>query len=436
MRLRGLDREIFRLAGPAFVTLLAEPVYLLADTAVVGHLGTPQLGGLAVASTVLLTANSFCIFLAYGTTAAVARLLGAGRQRDAVHQAVQGVWLGALVGVALAVGIGLFSRPLLRVLGAEGDVLTYGLLYLRISLVGLPFLLVVLAGTGYLRGVQDTRTPLVVAVLTATLNLGLELFLVYGLGYGIGASAVGTVLAQMVGAAIYAVAVVRGARRFEVDLHPHPRTQRRLLVVARDLVVRTMSLRVALIVLTAVAARIGPVALAAHQISFEIWSFLAMALDALAIAAQAMVGHRLGGHLVREARDVSSRLLQLGLVAGVLSGIAVAALSPVLPRLFTDDPDVVHVASRLLLAAAVLQPVAAIAFVLDGVLIGASDQRFLARAMPVATAGLLLAIAPVLPLDLSVEWVWVAFGAFMLIRAGQLLARVRSDEWAVGGAAV
>ncbi|HEX2578416.1 MAG TPA: MATE family efflux transporter, partial [Aquihabitans sp.] len=255
---RSYDREILRLAGPALVTLLAEPAYLLVDTAVVGHLGTAQLSGLAVATAVLLTAYSLCIFLAYGTTAAVARLIGAGDRRAAAHQAVQGLWLGAGVGVLLALVLAAASEPFVRALGAEGDVATNALVYLRLSLPGLPFLLLTLAGTGYLRGLQDTRTPLVVALGTAAVNLVLELLLVVGFDQGIGASAVSTVLAQVAGGAVYLRAVGRAARADGAGWRPDLAAQRRLVRVGADLMVRTAALRGSLVALTAVATRIGP----------------------------------------------------------------------------------------------------------------------------------------------------------------------------------
>src|SRR5690606_33710384 len=187
LRLRSpYDREIARLALPAFGALVAEPLYVLTDTAIVGHIGTPQLGGLAVASTILLTLHSVFIFLAYGTTAAVSRLLGAGDHREAAHQAVQSLWLAGLIGVGL-VAVGLVgSDALVSAMGATGAVKTNALVYLRISLFGVPALLLVMAGTGYLRGLQDTRTPLVIAVGTGALNLVLELVLVYGFDQGIG----------------------------------------------------------------------------------------------------------------------------------------------------------------------------------------------------------------------------------------------------------
>lgn len=428
-----LDREIARLAGPAFVTLMAEPLYLLADTAVVGHLGTAQLGGLAVASSILLTALSLSIFLAYGTTAAVARLLGAGEHREAAHQAVQGLWLGGAVGVGFAVFGALASRPLVAALGAEGDVATNALVYLRISLFGLPMLLVTLAGTGYLRGLQDTRTPLAVAVGTALLNLVLEVVLIYGFDQGIGASALATVVAQVVGGVVFVTAVGRAARREGAGFAPHLRTQRRLVRVGADLMLRTAALRGSLLAMTAVATRIGSTEVAAHQIAFEVWSLLAMALDSLAIAGQAMVGHRLGAGRPAEARTAARRLLGIGLAGSVVTAGLVMALSSVLPRVFTPDPAVADLARFLLWWVAGLQPLAAVAFVLDGVLIGAGDQRFLARSMGLAALGLVMAVAPVLPLGLGIGWVWFAFGVLMAIRAALLGGRVRTDRWLVVG---
>jgi putative MATE family efflux protein len=370
-----LDREIARLAIPAFGALIAEPLYVLTDTAVVGHLGTPQLAGLAVASSVLLTLYTVFIFLAYGTTAAVSRLLGAGDEREAAHQAVQSMWLALFIGLGLIV-IGLaLSGPLVDWIGAEGAVRTNALVYLRISLAGVPAMLLVLAGAGYLRGLQDTRTPLLVAISTAAANLVLEIALIYGLHQGIGASALATVLAQVGGAAVYTRRVSQAAHRQGADLTPHPVSLVALARVGRDLLVRTAALRAALVVATAVAARLGSVDVAAHQIAFEIWNFLALGLDAIAIAGQAMVGRALGAGDGTGARDAGRRMIEWGVALGALVGVLVAVLRTVLPHLFTDDAEVLALASFLLVWVAALQPLNAVAFVLDGVLIGAGDMQ-------------------------------------------------------------
>jgi putative MATE family efflux protein len=422
------------LAIPAFGALIAEPLYVLTDTAVVGHLGTPQLAGLAVASSVLLTLYAVFIFLAYGTTAAVSRLLGAGDEREAAHQAVQSMWLALLIGLGvIVIGLGLSGR-LVGWMGAEGAVATNALVYLRISLAGVPAMLLVLAGAGYLRGLQDTRTPLLVAIGTAAANLVIEVTLIYGLGQGIGASALATVLAQVGGAAVYVRRVGRAARRHGADLAPHPASLAVLARVGGDLLVRTAALRAALVVATAVAARLGSVDVAAHVIAFEIWNFLALGLDAIAIAGQAMVGRALGAGDGAGARDAGRRMIEWGVALGALIGVLVAVLRTVLPHLFTDDPEVLALATFLLLWVAALQPVNAVAFVLDGVLIGAGDMRFLAGAMIVAAAVFIPAALLVLALDAGIGWLWASLGLLMATRASTLLARFASDRWIVLGA--
>jgi putative MATE family efflux protein len=428
------DREIARLAIPAFGALIAEPLYVLTDTAIVGHLGTPQLGGLAVASSILLTLYNVFVFLAYGTTAAVSRLLGAGDEREAAHQAVQSLWLALLIGVGLVV-VGLAGADaLVSLMGAEGVVRANALIYLRVSLFGVPALLLVMAGTGYLRGLQDTRTPLAIAVGTGALNLVLEVVFVYGLDMGIGASAATTVLAQWVAAGIYLQRIGRAAVGHGVDLGPHPASLRRLGVVGRDLLVRTAALRGSLLVATAVATRLGTVDVAAHQIAFELWSFLALALDAIAIAGQAMVGRALGASDAGAARGASRRMIEWGVVFGVLVGAAVLAVRTVLPHLFTDDAAVVSLTAFVLVWVAVLQPVNAVAFVLDGILIGAGDMRFLAWAMAAAAVVFVPAAVAVAVLDAGIGWLWAALSLLMVTRVLVLGARLAGNRWLVLGA--
>jgi putative MATE family efflux protein len=424
------DRAIARLAVPAFGALVAEPLYVLADTAVVGRLGTPQLGGLAVATTVLLTLYSVFIFLAYGTTAAVARRIGGGDRASAASQAVQSLWLA--LGLSLVVGAVGFAlaEPLLRALGAGDEVLAHGLVYLRISLLGLPGMFVTLAGTGWLRGIQDMRTPLVVALTTAIGNLVLEVVLIFGLGFGIGASALSTVVAQTAGGLVYLERVLRGARASGASLRPRRADVGALLRVGRDLLVRTAALRASLVIATAVAARIGVVDLASHQIAFEVWSFLALTLDAVAIAGQALIGHHLGAGEPTEARAIGDRMLGWGLVGGVVVGVAVALAREPLARVFTTDPEVVALTGFLLLLVAALQPVNGLVFVLDGLLIGAGDQRYLARAMVAALAVYAPVALAVGALGWGIGWLWVALGVLMLARLAGLLARWRTGHWA------
>jgi putative MATE family efflux protein len=431
---RARDREIARLAIPAFGALVAEPLYILADTAVVGHLGTPQLAGLAVASSVLLTGYAVFIFLAYGTTAAVARLLGAGDEREAAHQAVQAMWLALLIAVVL-VPIGLASAGwLVHALGASGEVAINAEIYLRISVLGVPALLVTLAGTGYLRGMQDTVTPLVVAVGTNVFNLAFELALIYGLGFGIGASAFATVLAQYLGTAVYVQRIVRAVRARDVAVGPHARSIGALAKTGGPLFVRTAALRGSLTFSTAVAAYIGTVEVAAHQIAFELWNFLALALDAIAIAGQAIVGKELGAGDAGEAKHMSRRMLEIGFVTGIVFGALVIVLRTALPHIFSNDPAVLSLAAFLLWYVALMQPINGLVFVLDGILIGAGDLGFLAWAMAGAAAVLVAGGVLVLQLDAGIGWLWTAIAAFMVARLVGLGVRYRTGRWAVTGA--
>ncbi len=428
------DREILRLGLPALGALAAEPLYLLVDTAIVGHLGTPQLGGLAVAGTALSTSFSLFNFLAYGTTAAVARRIGAGDPGEAAHQGVQGVWLALGIGVVLTV-LGLVLAPVaVDLLGASRAVRPNALVYLRISLAGAPFVLVALAGAGYLRGTQDTVTTLAIAAGSNVANLVLELVLIYGLGRGIGASATATVVAQVGAAGVYLALVVRHARAGGVALRPDVARLRGLLSVARALFVRTASLLLALALATAVAARLGVVALGAHQIAFQVWSFLALVLDAIAIAGQAMIGRLLGAGDADGARAAGRRMVGWGVVVGVVVGVAIAAGRGVLAPLFTNDAAVVHSARQVLLVVAALQPVNAVVFVLDGVLIGAGDLVYLAKAMLVSGAVFAAVALCVLGLDLSLLCLWAALVVLMAVRLAFDAGRFASDAWLVLGA--
>ena len=305
-----LDREIVRLALPALGALAAEPLYVLADTAIVGHLGTPQLGGLAVASTLILSGYGIFIFLAYGTTGSVARLLGAGERDRAAAQGVQAMWLALAIGVVLAAGGLVLGSALVHAMGASGDVARHARTYIRISMVGVPSLTLVLAGTGYLRGLQDTKTPLAVALGSSIGNLVLEVVFVYVLDLGVAGSAWATVIAQTTGAAVYVAVVARDVVANGVPIRPDRRALRTLSRVSVDLFVRTVALRAALIGVTAAATRLGTEDVAAHDIAFEIWNFLALVLDSLAIAAQAMIGRFLGAGDAAGAREVGRRLLR------------------------------------------------------------------------------------------------------------------------------
>ncbi len=425
----SLNRQIWALAGPAVLTLASEPLYLLADTAIVGHIGADALGGLAVASAILLFAAGMLIFLTFGTAATVARLLGAGEQAEAAEQSVQGMWLGFGLGVAVAALLAVGSGWLLGLFGATEVVLDQARTYLLVSLVGLPSVTVSMAGTGALRGHLDTRTPLVVAVASNTFNVALTIALVFGLDAGIAGAAWGTVIATTGAAVAYTAIVLRLARRRAVGLRPDRRRIRQLAVVGRDLFVRTVALRSSLTITVALAARLGTVALAAFQIAFELWSALAFILDALEAAAQSLVAKALGARDGALARATARRILAWAVGSGAALGVLTALGAPIIARLFSANAAVVDLAITSLVYVGITQPLNAVAFALDGILVGAGDQRYLAMAMPVSL--LVVALGAVLITRSSVGlWsLWLLLAAFMASRVILLGARYRTDRW-------
>ncbi|TQE30281.1 MATE family efflux transporter [Streptomyces ipomoeae] len=428
------DREIVALAVPAFGALVAEPLFLMVDTAIVGHLGTAQLAGLGVASALLVTAVSVFVFLAYATTAAVARRVGAGDLRAAIRQGMDGIWLALILG-ALVVAVVVPTAPtLVALFGSSDTAAPYATTYLRISALGIPAMLVVLAATGVLRGLQDTRTPLYVAVAGFVTNAALNAGLVYGADLGIAGSAWGTVIAQCGMAAAYLWVVIRGALRHGASLRPDTAGIRASAQAGAPLLVRTLSLRAILMIATAVAARLGDEDIAAHQIILSLWSLLAFALDAIAIAGQAIIGRYLGAGDAQGAREACHRMVQWGIASGVVLGLLVIATRPLFIPLFTDDPVVQKAALPALLVVALAQPISGIVFVLDGVLMGAGDGPYLAWAMLVTLAVFVPTALLVPTLGGGLTALWSAMTLMMATRMLTLWLRSRSGRWIVTGA--
>lgn len=431
-------REILRLAVPAFGALIAEPLFLLADSAIVGHLGVAQLAGVGLASAVLHTAVGLMVFLAYSTTPAVARAMGDGQLAKALAAGRDGVWLALLLGSVLAAAGFLAAEPLVSLMGAGGDVRTFAVDYLRWSMPGLVAMLLIFAGTGVLRGLQDTRTPLVVATAGFTLNILLNLLLVYGLGWSVTGSAVGTSIAQWAMAAVYLAMVQRNARRHGVSLLPHWQGIQAMTKVGSWLMLRTLSLRIAILATVLVVTGQGAVNLAAHQLAMTVFTFLAFALDALAIAAQALIGKELGASNPEKARLLTRTMIRWGAGFGVVTGVLLALAAPVTGALFTPDLGVQSVLTGALWILAAGQPIAGYVFVLDGVLIGAGDAKYLAVAGVVNLAAYLPLLFAV-PLagvsgGAALVWVWTAFSVgYMLARAVTLGLRARTDRWMVLG---
>jgi putative MATE family efflux protein len=425
------DREIARLAVPALGALAAEPLYLLVDTAIVGHLGTPQLAALAVAGSVLSLAVALCNFLAYGTTAQVARLHGAGREEDAGAIAAQSLWLSLGIGVGIAVVALAGAVPLVSLMGGSGHVGSLATLYLRISAGGLPFALVALAGQGYLRGVGDLRRPLLVVVAAHGTNVVLELLFVYGFGWGLAGSAWGTVIAQAGMGAAFAALLLRAPARTR---RPVRALLGPLLRMGGDIFIRTAALLGSFAVASAVLARIGSASLAAHQIAFQLYTFLSLVLDAVAIAGQVLVGRLLGAGDADGAYAAARRMIEWALGGGLVLGAVMLALTGPLPHAFTGDPRVIDRAHAIWPLFALMQPAGAVVFALDGILIGASDTRFIKWSMVAASAVYIPIALGALHFHWGIVGVWCGLLALIGVRLLTCGARFLGRRWAVTGA--
>jgi MATE family, multidrug efflux pump len=429
-------RAVLRLAAPALPVLAAEPLYLLVDTAVVGRLGAVPLAGLAVAGVLFAQVTSQLTFLSYGTTARAARLHGAGRRADAVGEGVQATWLALAVGFAV-LGVGqLVAGPVCRALGDRPEIAAAAESWLRVALLGAPLVLVTLAGNGWMRGVQNTSAPLAFVLAGNGLSALLCPLLVHGAGdwpgLGLVGSAIANVIGQSLGAALFLAALVRAGAG---SVRPRPAVLRSQLALGRDLLARSLAFQACFLSAAAVASRFGAEAAAAHQVVLQLWNFMATVLDAVAIAAQSLVGAALGAGSAARARALAAQVTRYGLVLGVGFGVLFAALVTVLPPVFTPDPAVLAAMVVPWWFFTALQPVAGVVFAIDGVLLGAGDAAYL------RTTTLLAAVLGFLPLiwaSLALGWglagIWTGLVGFMLVRLVAVLARLRSGRWAVVGA--
>jgi len=377
---RAIDRRILALAVPALGALVAEPLFLATDTAMVGHLGVDELASLGIASTVLQTVIGLLVFLAYATTPAVARMLGTGDRAGAVRAGFDGIWLALALGVVLAAAGSVLAQPLAAAFGATAPVTALATLYLAISSLGIPAMLAVIAATGLFRGLQDTRTPLVIAVAGFSANVVLNALLIYGAGWGVAGSAAGTVLAQWGMAVACLVIAARHARSAGAGIRPRLPGVATAARAGGWMLLRTVTLRVALVATIVAATGLGTVTLASTQVIFQLTFLFALALDAFAIAAQAMIGFDLGAGTPGEVRATVRRLIVWGVGSGLAFGVVLAVAAPWLGFVFSSDAAVTSAVPAGAWVVAATQPLAALVFVLDGVLIGAGDGRYLAIA--------------------------------------------------------
>ncbi|HEX4704632.1 MAG TPA: MATE family efflux transporter [Pseudonocardiaceae bacterium] len=422
-------RALLRLAVPALGVLAAEPLYVLVDTAVVGHLGAVPLGGLALGGLLLSLVSTQLTFLAYGTTARTARLHGAGRRSDAVTEGAQATWLGVGIGLVILVVGQALAGPVARGLAGGGPLADGAVRWLRIALFGVPLILITLAGNGWLRGVQDTRRPLRYVVAGNGLSAILCPILVHVVHWGLAGSAVANVVAQIVVASLFLRALLRER---DAELRPRWTGMRAQLGMGRDLLLRSLAFQACFVSAASVAARTSAAAVAAHQVVLQLWTFLALVLDSLAIAAQSLVGAELGAG--RQPKALARQVTGYGLAFGVCTGVVFAALAGPLPHVFTTDSAVLAQIPHAWWFFVALQPIAGVVFAVDGVLLGAGDAAYLRTATLLAAA---VGFLPLVWLSLALHWgltgIWSGLAAFMVLRLAAALGRLATGRWAVVG---
>jgi len=423
--------RLLSLSASAVVVLAAEPLYLLVDTAVVGHLGSAQLAGLGVGGALMALLTVVGTFVEYGTTSRAARWFGAGREADAVNEGVQASWLALGIGVVIVALGEALAGPLTRLLAGGGGATQHAAeQWFRIAVIGLPGVLLVLAGNGWMRGVQRTKQPVLIVLAANALSAALCPTLVYGADLGLRGSAIANLVAQAVGGVLFLLAL----RRAAAGVRPDRRVMRAQLVVGRDLIIRAIAFQVAFLSAAGVAARMGTAQIAAHQIGLQLWEFTALLLDSFAIAAQSLVGAALGGSDASAAKAMAWQVARWGTYAGAVLGALYAAGWLLIPELFTSSAAVQHQAHVLWPWFAAMMPAAGLVFALDGVLIGAGDVAFLRTITLIAGV---LAFAPINIAALHWHWgiggVWAGLSAFIVVRLVGMIARTRGDRWLVLG---
>ena len=427
-------RRIAALALPALGVLAAEPIYLLFDIAVVGRLGVLPLAGLAIGGLILSVVSSQLTFLSYGTTARSARFYGAGDRTAAVGEGVQATWLALGLGLAIVAVVQVAAVPIVSAIAAGGDIAAAAMPWVRIAIAGVPAILISAAGNGWMRGVQDTMRPLRYVLIGFGASAVLCPLLVYGwLGLPrleLAGSAVANLVGQWLAALLFCRALLVERVPLRLDLS----VLRAQVVMGRDLVLRTMAFQACFISAAAVAARFGAAALAAHQVVLQLWNFLALVLDSLAIAAQSLVGAALGAGRTAHAKSVAWRVTVFSTVAASVLAAVFAVGASVLPSLFTDDRSVLGAMGVPWWFMVAQLPIAGIVFALDGVLLGAGDAAFMRSATLVSA---LVGFLPLIWLSLVFGWglvgIWSGLSAFMVLRLGFVGSRAFSGRWVVPG---
>ena len=420
-------REVFGLAFPALGVLAAMPLYLLLDTAVVGRLGAQELASLAAATTIHTVVTTQLTFLSYGTTARSSKLFGAGKRAEAVAEGVQATYVALGVGAFLALTMWIFAGVFAQWLTGNSTTAAGTALWLRIAACAIPVTLVEMAGNGWMRGIQNTKKPLYFTL--AGMIPGAIAVPAFVYWWGLAGSAIATVLGMSIIASLFVRELYKqhnGSWEFRW------RIVREQLILGRDLILRSASFQVAFLTATAVVSRVGTASLGGHQIMMQLWNFLALILDSLAIAAQALTGAALGAGSARHARSVGSKVVMYSTIFSAFLALIFAAGAGFIPRVFTSSQEVIDAMDQPWWILVGMVIAGGVVFALDGVLLGAGDAAFL-RSLTIAAVllGFLPAVLLAHAMSTGLTGVWCGLAAFITFRLLGVVWRFYSMKWAV-----
>lgn len=373
-----ITKQLFALALPTFGQLIAEPAFVMIDTAIVGHIGDSALAGLSVGSTIVLTTVGLCVFLAYGTTSHVAQLIGAGKRREGSEAGIDGLWLALSIGIVVSCILFFAAEPLCWAMGARGDVLGNAVHYLQALIFGLPGMLLVYAANGIFRGLKKVRITLVAAVLGAVVNTVLDLLFVFVFHWGVAGSGFATLIAQWFMGIFLVVPALIWSRADGSDWHPRLGGIMHTAGDGVPLFIRTLALRVSLVATVILATHMGTQVLAAYQAVNSSWNFVINMLDAIGIAGQTLVATELGAGRRDSARLMTKIVGRAGLTGGVVIGIGLIVFGFLAAPLFSPTGEIQHLIITGMVVQGIFLPLGGWMWALDGILIGAEDYRYLA----------------------------------------------------------
>jgi MATE family multidrug resistance protein len=435
---RSHVKDILHLAVPAMLALASQPLLSIGDTAMIGRLGVEPLAARAVGAAIIGGIYWIFTFLSFGTTTLVGYHHGAQDFRACGETYLHALFLALLGGMAVACAGLLFATSLYSAMGAEANVIEEGVPYFRIYIASAPFTFIFFGSVGFFRGIQNTRTPMMIAFIVSGIHLLLDYGLIYGnFGFprlGIRGAGIAAWVGQLVGAAVCMgifffsrSMVAYRAIKWRVSLI----RLRPLFRIGSDLAIRTGALRGSLVFATSCTARMGASVLSAHEIAFQLMLLCSDVIDGLAVAGQALVAKYLGAGQKETAMAMGKTLIVCGAVAGLIFGVAFLGGQDAIVSFFTNSPEVkLLLAAGVILLVAVFQPLNGMVFVLDGLLIGARDTRFLMWAMLVGALGIFVPIS-----WMSLHWgwslmgIWTGVAALMSWRLVTLLYRFFSRKW-------